>query len=116
MPNEDSQVQAIVTGEIAIIAAVGYVNNTAAEVISDKCNELLDDGTIHLVLNMENTRMINSVGIAIIIEVIEKAIEKGGSFGFCCLSPTIEKTLKIMGLFTLTSAYATQEEALNRSK
>lgn len=59
--------------------------------------------------------MINSVGIAIIIEVIEKVIEKDGSFGFCCLSPTVEKTLKIMGLFKIASAYATEEDALSQA-
>ena len=111
MSSEDSQG----VDETVAVAGVGYINNTAAEAISDECNQLLDKGTKHLVLNMEQTRMINSVGIAIIIEVIERALEKGGSFGFCCLSPTVEKTLKIMGLFKLATAYATEEQALNQA-
>tara|TARA_B100000700_G_C14868082_1_gene772028 strand:- start:215 stop:550 length:336 start_codon:yes stop_codon:yes gene_type:complete len=103
------------SGASAAVEGVGYINNTAAEVISQECYKLLDEGTNHLVLNMGKTRMINSVGIAIIIEVIEKVIEKGGSFGFCCLSPTVEKTLKIMGLFKIASAYATEEDALSQA-
>ena len=101
---------------VALIDAPNYVNNQAAEVIAGECAELINTGTIKLVLNLNEAKLVNSVGIAIIIEIIEKAIEKGGSFGFCNVSPTIEKTFKIMGLTQLAQIYPDQDTALEQLK
>jgi len=56
--------------------------------------------------------MVNSVGIAIVIEMIEDAIDNDGSFSFCRVSPTIAKTFQIMGLRQLSTIYETEEEAV----
>ena len=63
-------------------------------------------------MNMQDSKMVNSVGIAIVIEMIEDAINNEGSFSFCCVSPTIAKTFQIMGLRQLSSIYETEEEAV----
>ena len=105
-----------VKGDVALINAPNYVNNQAAEVIAVECSELIDAGTVKLVLNLSEAKLVNSVGIAIIIEIIEKAIEKGGSFGFCNVSPTIEKTFKIMGLTQLAQIYPDQDTAIDQLK
>jgi anti-sigma B factor antagonist len=102
-----------VHGNAAIIKAPSYVNNQAAEVIAEEANRLIGEGTVHLVLNLAESKMVNSVGIAIIIEVIENASEKGGSLNFCCVSPTIEKTFQIMGLKQLAGVYEDEDTALS---
>ena len=55
-------------------------------------------------------------GIAIILEVIEKTLERKGSFSFCGVSPTVAKTFQIMGLLQLSRIYATEEDALQAQK
>ena len=46
----------------------------------------------------QGTKIVNSIGISILIEIIEKMLEIDGKLAFCSLTPTIEKTFQIMGL------------------
>ena len=60
-----------ILGNVAVINAPSYVNNQAAEAIAEEGNQLLGEGIVHLILNLAESKMVNSVGIAIIIEVID---------------------------------------------
>jgi anti-anti-sigma factor len=83
---------------LAVIYTEGYINNQGGEEIARAAYELLDEGQKVLLLNLAGTKIVNSIGISILIEIIEKMIEISGKLGFCCLTPTIEKTFHIMGL------------------
>lgn len=83
---------------LAVIYTEGYINNQGGEEIAKVSYELLDQGYKVLLLNLAGTKIVNSIGISILIEIIEKMIEINGKLGFCCLTPTIEKTFHIMGL------------------
>lgn len=83
---------------LAVIYTEGYINNQGGEEIARVSYELLDAGFKVLLLNLAGTKIVNSIGISILIEIIEKMIEINGKLGFCCLTPTIEKTFHIMGL------------------
>lgn len=52
----------------------------------------------HFILNLEKSHVINSIGVSILIEVIERVQETGGTVSFCGLTPTIAKTFRIMRL------------------
>jgi anti-anti-sigma factor len=82
----------------AVIYTEGYINNQGGEEIARTAYKLLDEGFKVLLLNLAGTKIVNSIGISILIEIIEKMIEIEGRLGFCCLTPTIEKTFQIMGL------------------
>jgi anti-anti-sigma factor len=81
-----------------VIYTEGYINNQGGEEIAKSAYKLLDEGYKTLLLNLAGTKIVNSIGISILIEIIEKMIEIDGKLGFCCLTPTIEKTFHIMGL------------------
>ncbi|HZF09252.1 MAG TPA: STAS domain-containing protein [Thermoanaerobaculia bacterium] len=83
---------------LAVVYTEGYINNQGGEEIARVAYKLLDEGYKVLLLNLAGTKIVNSIGISILIEIIEKMIEIGGRLGFCCLTPTIEKTFHIMGL------------------
>jgi anti-anti-sigma factor len=83
---------------LAVVYTEGYINNQGGEEIARVAYKLLDEGYKALLLNLAGTKIVNSIGISILIEIIEKMIEIGGRLGFCCLTPTIEKTFHIMGL------------------
>ena len=83
---------------LAVIYTEGYINNQGGEEIAKAAYKLLDEGYKVLLLNLAGTKIVNSIGISILIEIIEKMIEIDGKLGFCCLTPTIEKTFHIMGL------------------
>jgi anti-anti-sigma factor len=83
---------------VAVIYTEGYINNQGGEEIARVAYKLLDEGYKLLLLNLAGTKIVNSIGISILIEIIEKMIEIDGRLGFCCLTPTIDKTFHIMGL------------------
>ena len=98
--------------QIGILETDGYINHIGAEKVSEACEGLIQEGVKHLVLNLEKSRIINSIGISILIEVIEKVKELEGKVAFCCVTPTIAKTFRIMGLLKASTIYDTVPEAL----
>jgi anti-anti-sigma factor len=99
-------------GRFAVIATEGYINNLAGDKIVEEFNALVAQEVRHFVLNLEKTHLVNSIGVSILIEVIEKVQEMEGSLAFCHLKPIIAKTFKIMGLTQYATVYETEGEAL----
>ena len=96
----------------AILYTKGYINNVGGEEIARIAYELMDQGVNNLLLNLGETKIVNSIGISILIEIIEKMIEIEGKLGFCCLTPTIEKTFHIMGLAQYAPIYGDESAAV----
>ena len=96
----------------AVLYTKGYINNVGGEEIANRAYELMDDGVRTLLLNLRDTKIVNSIGISILIEIIEKMIDKGGKIGFCCLTPVIHKTFQIMGLANYASIFVDEETAV----
>ena len=98
---------------LAVIYTEGYINNQGGEEIARVAYKLLDDGVKVLLLNLGGTKIVNSIGISILIEVLEKVLDQGGRLAFCHLTPTIEKTFQIMGLAQYARIFPTPEPALS---
>lgn len=77
----------------------GYINNTAGEKLTQEFSIKYNDAMNKVVIDMEKSKMINSIGISYLLEIIETLNQKEGKLVFVNLDPTIEKTFKIMGLF-----------------
>ena len=88
----------LLSGGVGLIAAAGYINNEGGQAIADAAGELMGQGCNTLLIDLEGTRIINSIGVSILLEIMEKLIEDRGRLAFCSLTPTISKTFEIMGL------------------
>ncbi|MEM1249915.1 MAG: STAS domain-containing protein [Acidobacteriota bacterium] len=97
---------------VAVVYTDGYINNQGGEEIAKVAYELLDEGYKALLLNLAETKIVNSIGISILIEIIEKMLEVDGKLAFCNLTPTIDKTFHIMGLAQYTSIFQDEAAAL----
>jgi anti-anti-sigma factor len=99
-------------GDAAILYTRGYINNVGGEEIANRAYELIDGGGVRtLLLNLRETKIVNSIGISILIEIIEKMNEKGGRLAFCCLTPVIQKTFQIMGLAQYAPIFPDEDTA-----
>lgn len=96
----------------AVLHTDGYVNNLAGERIGEVADELMAAGFTKLLINMEKSTVINSIGISILIEVIEKMQDVDGTLAFCCLTKTIAKTFTIMGLAQYAEMYDSEAAAI----
>lgn len=95
----------------AVLRTDGYVNNPGGEKIARECYKLMEEGYKHFILDFTKSKVINSIGISILIEIIEKVLEAEGSLGFTGLTSTIAKTFKIMGLTQYAKVYDSLSEA-----
>jgi len=101
---------------LAVVYTEGYINNQGGEQIAKAAYELVDEGYRRLLLNLSGTKIVNSIGISILIEIIEKMIEIDGRLAFCCLTPTIEKTFHIMGLAQYAGIHGDEGAAVEALK
>jgi anti-anti-sigma factor len=99
-------------GNLAVVYTEGYINNQGGEEIARIAYQLVDDGFKTLLLNLSGTKIVNSIGISILIEIIEKMLEIEGRLAFCSLTPTIEKTFHIMGLAQYAGIYKDEPAAV----
>jgi anti-anti-sigma factor len=101
----------VVADGFGLIAAAGYINNEGGQAIADAAGELIDGGCGTLLIDLEGTRIINSIGVSILLEIMEKLLEDKGQLAFCNLTPTISKTFEIMGLVQYASVYPDRDSA-----
>jgi len=111
--NEEQMVLSkdIVGEGFGLIAAAGYINNEGGQAIADAASELINGGCGTLLIDLEGTRIINSIGVSILLEIMEKLLEDKGQLAFCNLTPTISKTFEIMGLVQYASIYPDRDTA-----
>ena len=109
---EDLKVTAKKGEGYTMVYTDGYISDTQGEKVVEVCDGLMQEGYRHFILNLGKSRMISSIGIAILMEVIERAGELDGSVSFCDLTPTVAKTFEIMRLTDMSKIYANEDEAI----
>ncbi len=97
---------------LAVVYTEGYINNQGGEEIAQAANGLMEEGYRTLLLNLAGSKIVNSIGISILIEVLERMLELEGRLAFCNLTPTIQKTFHIMGLTQYAQVYPDEGAAL----
>lgn len=98
-----------------VIPTPSYIDGRSGQDLLDIAYRLLEAGVNRLLFNMEDTRVVNSVGISRLIEMIEKFDESGGSVAFCTARPIIMKTFRIMGLLQKASVHNSVQELADSS-
>ncbi len=96
-----------------ILKTEGYLNNIGGEKIAQVVSNHLNDNITKVIIDLENSKVVNSIGISYLIDVIEKLNENNGKLVFTNLAPTIEKTFNIMGLFQFAGKADSMDAALN---
>ena len=103
-------------GEVLVIRTNGYLNDLGAEKVDELCTEHLEKSINKIVINLEKSPLINSIGISILIGVIEAIEEAEGSLAFTNLTPTNRKTFEMMGLLEFAQSFDKEEEAVAKFK
>lgn len=104
---------ALLRGPLAVIEVGGYINNEAGEAIVATARRLLEEGHRQLLFDLKATRIINSIGISLLLEVLEMVMEAKGTLAFCSPSPSIAKTFQIMGLAQYARIFESRAAALD---
>lgn len=99
-------------GTTAVVAVAGYINNEGGEAIAATARKILAEGKKAILLDLAKVRIINSIGISLLLEVLEACLAEKVVLAFCNLHPSVAKTFHVMGLAQYARLYGSREEAL----
>ncbi|MDR3665244.1 MAG: STAS domain-containing protein [Ignavibacteriaceae bacterium] len=110
--SDEFTLQTEIIGDTLVIRTEGYINNVAGEKISLLFSNNSDGEIKNAIFDLAKSKVINSIGISYLLEVIELLTEKNGKIIFLNLDPSIDKTFKIMGLFQFAQTADSLDSAL----
>ena len=88
------------TGETATIFAGDYLNKLSGETIERECKQKLAAGAKRLIVNFSETEIVNSIGVSILLGVIDAAQNAGAEIVF---SDVKEETVELFEMLGLTN-------------
>ncbi len=100
------------SGEALVVYIDGYLNSLMGEEVERVVRESVDSGGRKILLNFQGTRLINSIGISIIIGIVERIMESGGTLAFCQLSRVNRELFQMTGVARYVKAFDLEEDAL----
>lgn len=87
-------------GEKAVVYAGDYLNKLSGEAVERECKRQLDAGAKTLIVNFSETELVNSIGVSILLGVIDAAQIAGAKIIF---SDVKEDTVELFEMLGLTN-------------
>lgn len=100
---------------VAVLYPGAYLNQLRGEAIERRCQELLTEGVRHIVINFAETELINSIGISILLGVIEAVNEAQGTLVMSNLGTSNRELFDMLGLLSHVRIETTEEAALAKA-
>lgn len=98
--------------DVAVVYAGDYVNKLSGQRIERECIQRLECGCRALVINFRDTELVNSIGVSILLGVIDVAERRGARIAFSNVSVHTVKLFELLGLTRLVLVAKSEEEAL----
>ncbi|HKQ51300.1 MAG TPA: STAS domain-containing protein [Pyrinomonadaceae bacterium] len=99
-------------GDLAVIYAGDYLNKLSGERIERECRRRLDEGCRALVINFRETELVNSIGVSILLGVIDVAENTGAQLIFSDVNRQTVQLFEMLGLTRHVALAADEAEAL----
>ena len=106
-------VQARCIGDVAIIYASDYLNKLSGERVERECKRQLEAGCRALVLNFRDTELVNSIGVSILLGVIDAAEQSNARLIFSDVNNHTVNLFETLGLTRHVSLARDEGEALS---
>jgi anti-anti-sigma factor len=106
-------VQARCVGDTAIIYASDYLNKLSGERIERECKNQLDAGRHAVVINFRDTELVNSIGVSILMGVIDAAEQSQARLIFCHVNSQSASLFEMLGLTKHVRIATDESEALS---
>jgi anti-anti-sigma factor len=107
-----SPVRSHCIGTTAVVYASDYLNRLTGERIERECKRQLDLGCRALVINFCDTELVNSIGISILLGIIDIAEKSGARVIFSDLNSQTIQLFEMLGLTRHVALATDEEEAL----
>jgi anti-anti-sigma factor len=98
-------------GEVAVVYAGDYVNKMSGQRIERECLTRMELGCRALVINFRDTELVNSIGVSILLGVIDESERRGTRVAFSNVSQHTLKLFELLGLTRLVVLADSEEDA-----
>lgn len=106
-------VQVRCVGDAAIIYAGDYLNKLRGERIERECKRQLELGYKALIINFRDTELVNSIGVSILVGVIDAAERGNARLIFSDVNSHTASLFEMLGLTRHVSLAKDEGEALS---
>jgi len=100
-------------GTTAIVYASDYLNKLTGEKIERECRRQLDSGCRALVIDFAETELVNSIGISILLGIIDIAEKSGAQVVFSDVNNQTIALFDMLGLTRHVALARNEQEALS---
>ena len=83
---------------VAVIHAGDYLNKLSGESVERECRERIAEGARELILNFSRTEIVNSIGVSILLGVIDAARSSGAHIVFTGVNEGTAELFDMLGL------------------
>ena len=111
--SQNSSIEARCVGDTAIIYASDYLNKLSGERIERECKRQLESGRRALIINFRDTELVNSIGVSILVGVIDAAEQNTAQLIFSEMNNHTAELFQMLGLTRHVSLAASEDEALS---
>ena len=108
----ETPVQTRRVGDTAIIYASDYLNKLSGERIERECKRQLESGSRSLVINFRDTELVNSIGVSILMGVIDASEQSNARLIFSDVNNHTANLFEMLGLTRHVSLVKDEGEAL----
>ncbi len=108
-----SSVRSHCIGTTAIIYASDYLNRLTGERIERECRKRLDSGCRALVIDFSDTELVNSIGISILLGIIDIAEKSEAQVIFSDVNRQTVELFEMLGLTRHVLLVGNEAEALS---
>lgn len=96
--NPHTELSVQTEGQTATVFAGNYLNKLSGEQIERECRRRLATGAKTLVLNFAETEIVNSIGVSILLGVINAANEANAKVVFSAVNDDTIELFEMLGL------------------
>jgi anti-anti-sigma factor len=100
-------------GTTAVVYASDYLNKLTGEKIERECRRQLDMGCRALVIDFGDTNLVNSIGISILLGIIDVAEKNGAEVVFSDVNNQTIELFDMLGLTRHVALAKNEQEALS---
>jgi anti-anti-sigma factor len=108
-----SNVRSHTVGTTAVVYASDYLNKLSGERIERECKKQLDSGCRALVIDFSDTELVNSIGISILLGIIDIAEKSGALVVFSDVNKDTIQLFEMLGLTRHVVLAENEQEALS---
>ena len=96
----ETQSASVATTDVktAVVFAGDYLNKLTGEKIERECRQRLDEGCTELVVNLSQTEIVNSIGVSILLGVIDSAANAGARVVFSDVNEDTVELFDMLGV------------------